>query len=66
MEMSLSADFDVGEHDRQDVIRFELVQQLSGDVEIRVRHESVGCVDKDQLVHIGAMIEKMIKHLESI
>ncbi len=66
MHMSLSTEFEVGDGKKEDTARFELVQTHDDAVEIRVRHEIVASLDRDQLAHLGAMIAKMMLHLGEI
>ena len=63
MHMSLTTDFETGDGTKSDMARVELVQTHDDSVDVRVRHECVATLDRDQLVYLGEMIDKMVGHL---
>lgn len=63
MNMSLATEFETGDGKKSDMARVELVQTHNDAVELRVRHECVATLDRDQLAYLGEMIDKMVGHL---
>lgn len=63
MHMSLATEFKTGDGSTSNMARVELAQTHDDSVELRVKHESVVELDRDQLVYLGEMIGKMVSHL---
>lgn len=63
MHMSLATEFETGGGSTSGMARIELVQTHADSVELRVRHECVANLDRDQLLYLVEMIDKMVGHL---